>query len=312
MIPSRADVTLFLLAALKLLACNDSVSAFGRYKSFIRRKTGGMVRMASTKNDGDVTTSSSTKRVVWIRHGQTYMNELIGGGGISYGQPGFTDVFDDKSIHLYRDSPLSPTGVQQALNLKKRLKSDGSNTSDLPLHEVDLVAVSPLTRALQTVQLALLDHLEEYKVPIVGLPQATERVYLISDHGKSRAELQQQYEFVDFETHFDVADPWHFVPTQEQKTNYVEWRPHGQGQVYACLGEPQDVFDQRMSRLYHWLGTREERCIAVVCHAGVIEWMTSGEILANCEVLIKEFDELRPRNLWSVEQSALSGKADTF
>jgi broad specificity phosphatase PhoE len=248
-----------------------------------------------------------SKRIVWIRHGSTYMNELIGGGGTSYGQPGFTDVFEeDDKIHQYRDSPLSPVGVQQALDLREKL----STSSDIPttdfslIQELELVVVSPLTRALQTMELALYDHVKEQQrdIPIVALPLAAERVYLISDHGKSRTTLQQNYPFVDFDTHFvgssvEGNDPWYFIPTAEQEQSYVEWRPNGQGQVYACLGEPQDVFDRRMSQLYHWLQSREEQCIVVVCHAGVIEWMTSGEILANCEVRIQAFDELQPRTL---------------
>jgi broad specificity phosphatase PhoE len=265
--------------------------------------------------------NKQTKRIVWIRHGKTYMNELIGGGGTSYGQSGFTDVFEDDKIHLYRDSPLSPTGIQQAYELKETLHQRyNSPTTDFKLlQELDLVVVSPLTRALQTLELALYQHIIQdqqqhrqqqcKKFPIVALPLATERVYLISDHGKSRTVLQQQYPFVDFDTYFlkdddDDQTPWYFVPTKEQVQTYVEWRPHGQGQVYSCLGEPQDVFDLRMSQLYHWLQSREEQCIAVICHAGVIEWMTSGEIIANCEVRIQQFHDLRPRNLlqsWGVK-----------
>jgi broad specificity phosphatase PhoE len=248
------------------------------------------------------------------------MNELIGGGGTSYGQTGFTDVFEDDQIHQYRDSPLSPAGVQQALELRETLRTSNNipttttttTTEDCfsLLQELDLVVVSPLTRALQTLELALYDHIQEQQrhVPIIGLPLAAERVYLISDHGKSLSVLQQDYPFVDFHFHsFEGGscigdhDPWHFMPTSEQEQSYVEWRPHGHGQVYACLGEPQDVFDRRMSQLYRWLKSREEQCIAVICHAGVIEWMTSGEILANCEVRIQAFEELRPRTLLHLE-----------
>jgi broad specificity phosphatase PhoE len=270
------------------------------------------------ENDDDSPSSNASKRIVWIRHGQTYMNELIGGGGIAYGQPGFTDVFDEDLLHRYRDSPLSPTGIQQAMQLKDRLATEGRLAANLLLQEVDLVVTSPLTRALQTMELALYDHMKQQQhrdVPIVALPQATERVYLISDHGKSRTELQQQYTHVDFDTHFEDDDqnqnPWHFEPTKEQVETYVEWRPHGQGQVYACFGEPQDVFDRRMSQLYHWLALRNEQCIAVVCHAGVVEWMKSGEILANCEVRVQEFDELRPRTLLDAEQCGMSQKRMT-
>lgn len=274
-----------------------------------------------TINDKSSSTTTTKqqqqKRIIWIRHGQTYMNELIGGGGVAYGQPGFTDVFADDELPKYKDSPLSPKGVQQALELKQRLKAlNGSDeVASLSLQEIQLVAVSPLTRALQTLELGLQDHLQALDIPVVALPYATERVYLISDHGKPRAELQLQYPWVDFDMHFrqkKADDPWHFVPTLGQEAAYKEWRPHGQGQVYACLGEPQDVFDRRMSQLYHWLGTQDAECIAVVCHAGVIEWMTSGDILANCEILVKKFCDLKPRTLWSADNCGFIGEAPTL
>ncbi|KAL3900049.1 MAG: hypothetical protein SGARI_006327 [Bacillariaceae sp.] len=229
---------------------------------------------------------SQKKRVVLIRHGQTYMNELIGGGGTSYGQPGFTDVFDEESEReKYKDSPLSQTGIQQALKLKEelhRMRKAGEDV-DWDLH---------------------VDEIEK-DIAIIALPQASERLYLISDLGRPRSELKRQYSFVDFDSGFenqgDDDDAWHFVPSPEMKENYVEWRPHGQGQVYACLGEHQDAFNRRMSELYYWLEARDEQCIAVVCHAGVIEWMTSGEIFANCELRVKNFEDLRPRALLEIE-----------
>jgi broad specificity phosphatase PhoE len=112
--------------------------------------------------------------------------------------------------------------------------------------------------------------------------------------GKPRSELRKQYKYVDFDSAFDEDDQdekWHYVPSDDDVQNYVEWRPHGQGQVYACLGEPQQHFDQRMTDLVCWLENREETCIAVVCHAGVIQWML-GEIFENCELRVVPLDTL--------------------
>ncbi|OEU20538.1 hypothetical protein FRACYDRAFT_161826, partial [Fragilariopsis cylindrus CCMP1102] len=153
----------------------------------------------------------------------------------------------------------------------------------------DLVVVSPLTRALQTMELALYEHIivneddddddvdGHSNVPIIAMPKAAERLYLVSDIGKSRSELRIKYPWVDFDTGFSSDN------------NYIEWRPHGQGQEYACLGEPQECFDHRMTELYLWLESRKEKCIAVICHAGVIDWMTSGDVYSNCELRIQTF-----------------------
>ncbi len=274
-------------------------------------------------------TNTSSKRIIFIRHGKTYMNELIGGGGITFGQPDFTDIFQDaEDQKKYQDSPLSEVGIQQARSLNSKLRdlkekkpgasdalgpSDSSRSTDF-LDDLDLVVVSPLTRALQTLELSLYEHIVDSDVPILAVASAAERLYLVSDLGKPRSELRPNYPFVDFDSAFssdngsksssecssneeDHLDVWHFSPTKQLKDEYVEWRPHGQGQLYACLGEPSEQFDRRMSNFYYWLESREENCIAIVCHAGVIEWMTSGQQYANCELRVQTFNDLRPRAL---------------
>ena len=276
--------------------------------------------------------NASSKRIIFIRHGKTYMNELIGGGGITFGQPDFTDIFHDaEDQKRYHDSPLSEVGIQQARSLNSKLrdlkekKSGASDALGLSesfsctsfLDDLDLAVVSPLTRALQTLELSLYEHIVDRDVPILAVSSAAERLYLVSDLGKPRSELRSKYPIVDFDSAFfsnhktngsesspecssneeDHLDVWHFSPTKQLKDEYVEWRPHGQGQQYACLGEPSEQFDRRMSNFYYWLESREENCIAIVCHAGVIEWMTSGQQYANCELRVQTFNDLRPRAL---------------
>jgi len=278
----------------------------------------------------------SLKQIIFIRHGKTYTNELIGGGGIAFGAPNFTDVFQDpEDQKKYHDSPLSEVGIQQTRILNSKLGdlkerrpgaldvlglSESSGGTSF-LDDLDMVVASPLTRALQTLELSLFEHIvtRDDNVPILAVASAAERLYLVSDLGKPRSELRSKYPFVDFDSAFSGdctqernnsesspeclskekkdLDVWHFLPTKELKDEYVEWRPHGQGQIYACLGEPSEHFDRRMSNFYYWLQSRKETCIAVVCHAGVIDWMTSGEQYANCELRVQSFDDLRPRAL---------------
>jgi len=279
----------------------------------------------------------SLKRIIFIRHGQTYMNLFIGGGGISFGEPKFTDIFRDPTDQeKYHDSPLSEEGIRQAISLNHKLRNlkdnkpgaidalglstsstnTNTNTSDdhnnhLILDDVDLIVVSPLTRALETMKIALYEDIMNKEdgrptVPIIAMPNAAERLYLVSDIGKSRSELRIKYPWVDFDTGFtfnstggcdNLGDYWHFSPPKEIEDNYIEWRPHGQGQEYACHGEPQEYFDRRMTELYFWLESRKEKCIVIICHAGVIDWMTSGDVYSNCELRIQNFNSLRPRNL---------------
>lgn len=287
--------------------------------------------LASSQQQTTTSSSITKKRIAFVRHGQTYMNEYI--NGTNYGGPAFSDIFPNTSENnqKYPDSPLSPTGIQQAKNLHSKLEmlkgqhqqqdgKDGVAVHDCLnlskedascLEGLDLVVVSPLTRALQTLELGLYPHIQQrqeqqkIEITIVATPLAAERVYLISDLGKSRGELKKRYPYIDFDSAFpnknnnkdtDYEEPWHFTPSDELVQNYVEWRPQGKGQRYACLGEPQEQFDERMSNLYRFLQTRDESNIAVVCHAGVIEWYTQ-EVVDNCEVRVIPFDRLKPRGL---------------
>jgi broad specificity phosphatase PhoE len=290
-----------------------------------------------SQNEDEEAKEASLKQIVLIRHGQTYMNELIGGGGIAFGQPNFTDIFHDpEDQKKYHDSPLSDVGIQQARSLNSKLRDLKDNkpgafdnlgllqsdnfTNAINTHfldDLDLVVVSPLTRALQTLHLSLHEHITNRNdnrpdVPIVAMAAAAERLYLVSDIGKPKSELKSSYPFVDFDTSFSIdrvtekvecsnenehSDTWHFGPTKPQEDSYTEWRPHGEGQLYSCVGEPSEHFDRRMSNFYYWLESREDKCIAIVCHAGVIDWMTSGQQFSNCELRVQTFKSLRPRAL---------------
>ena len=172
------------------------------------------------------------------------------------------------------------------------------------------MVTSPLTRALQTMEKGLYPVIQSRNIPVVAAPQAAERLYLVSDMGKTRDELKTRYSYMDFDSafppHIGASDTWHYVAKEDEVENYVEWRPSGQGQVYACLGEPEHCFEERMQDLYKWLDSRPEKTIALVCHAGVILWFL-GEVVDNCDIRIIDFDGLTPKRLYEVpkDQAAL-------
>jgi len=265
------------------------------------RKQASSTRYSESEHEPS---DSSLKTIVFIRHGRTYMNELI--NGVHYGQPGFTDIFDESEHEKYYDSPLSPVGMQQVRSLYDDIKELKQNHKEAAirlglswdeattfLQDLELVVTSPLTRALQTLEYGVYPHLSSH-VGITALPLAAERLYLVSDLGKPASILQNQFPFVSFDL---VTDhPWHYVPDASDVNRYVEWRPHGQGQQYACLGEPQEDFNTRMTQLYNWLYKRPEQVIAVVCHAGVIDWFLR-EVADNCQIKMVSFADMCPRGL---------------
>ena len=281
--------------------------------------------MSSADNSGDNEIQRSKKQIILIRHGLSYMNEYIGANGINFGGPSFTDIFSTEDQEsYYRDSPLSATGQEQARELHDDIESlfiraskDGDETRQhlrQCLQDLDLVVVSPLTRAIQTAQLALLPHITSGTlaqqrrtdlVPFVALPLTAERLYLVSDIGTPRSVLKRDYDtFVDFDTGFPDTlpwdQPWWWSPSQSDdnsQTEYVEWRPTGQGQQYLCPGEPYDAFEQRMAKLCEWLNNREEDTIALVGHFGVFEWLlqdTKADAVkfGNCEIRVVPFEPM--------------------
>jgi len=201
------------------------------------------------------------------------------------------------------------------------------------IQDIELVAVSPLKRTLQTTEIGVLPHLSRSSsrtstvsgdhssgtsrvVPIVALPLASERVYLISDHGSSTSSLAKEFPFADFSREFhQFEDEWWFtvrdhstsnskeVQCQEREIHsfnsmhqedYVEWRPNADGQAYTCFGEPDDAFYQRMISLYNWLEAREESVICLVCHWGVLDWLLGADF-KNCEVQDVSFHKVRSK-----------------
>ena len=121
-----------------------------------------------------------------------------------------------------------------------------------------------------------------------------EGVYLISDLGSTRGELKKAFPIVDFDSEFkDDVDNWWFTSGKDDDTEVTtpEWRPHDEGQTYACPGEPEEDFNKRMEKLYDWLSSRKEDTVALVCHWGVLDWLT-GRDFENCEMQVVDFDIL--------------------
>lgn len=223
------------------------------------------------------------------------MNEYLSKEGTRWGDPSFTDIFEDPADRArFRDSPLSPRGVRQAQRLSSKIADDSAENL---VEDIQLIACSPLTRALQTMEIALFPHIWPGRVPTVALPLASERVYLISDLGRATSELKTQYPIVDFDSEFPgkISDTWWYTPPNNpegSKTNVDEWRPSDQGQTYACAGEPEVDFNVRMASLYDWLADRKETSIVLVCHWGVIDWLT-GDDYENCEMQVIDFASMR-------------------
>lgn len=252
------------------------------------------------------TDSMDNKKLILIRHGCTHMNEYLERPGSRWGDPNFTDIFEAHELDLYKDSMLSEKGVEQAKDLHQFFHTEEGK---LLLKEVELVAVSPLKRTLQTLKIGVIPHLlsREPKPKIIAQPLATERLYLVSDLGSSIQSLCGLFPFVDFVSEFErFEDEWWFTvkdeiieDNDEKHTfssihidEYEEWRPSEENEKYSCHGEPDNVFYNRMNALFEWIEDREENVIMLVCHWGVLGHLT-GKDFKNCEVQTTTLREIR-------------------
>jgi broad specificity phosphatase PhoE len=246
------------------------------------------------------TTSSTScrKKVIYcVRHGQSISNEWMERPGNVWGGVNYNDFGGNTP-----DAPLSDQGIAQAKALTTTEQSllfgvdDDCDDND---EVVELVVVSPLTRCLETwsYYYSSLQQTTTTTPAVVVLPLATERVYSWSETGRPKSTLRQV-----FPPSCSINWDWSHVPDHDESWWYTgagrstndgdhgdddsrpdpveaeaEWRPHGQGQVYAVPGEPALFFAQRMDALRHWLlYERPERCLLLVTHWGVIRHL-SGE-----------------------------------
>lgn len=197
------------------------------------------------------------KEIYCVRHGKSKSNEWMEKN--EWGGPGYNDYHGN-----LRDSPLSEVGISQAKALTEQLDT------------VELVIVSPLTRCLETLYHS---SLVKDTTTVLVLPQITERVYSLSETGRPKSDLMQE-----FPSSWDWSavpeDSWWYTGSEQSE----EWRPHGDNQIYAVPGEPMHRFAERMEGFRHWLRTRPEQCILLVSHWGVIRHLSGGVEVSNCHV----------------------------
>jgi broad specificity phosphatase PhoE len=179
------------------------------------------------------------KTVLCIRHGESTFNAAWRAMAVD---------------PLHFDAPLSETGFEQVAHARTRIR-------DLP---IELVVVSPLTRALQTASRLFADH--PARPPIIVHPLARERVENSCDVGRAPAAIASDF------PHIDVGD----LPS-------VWWHAQGVADERGICVEPIASVERRVADFRSFLEARPERHIAVVGH-GTFFFHLTGRMLANCEM----------------------------
>lgn len=181
------------------------------------------------------------RTILLIRHGESTFNAAAAGG-----------LTRDP---LLFDAPLTARGRDQASAAAATMRE----------RPVDVVVVSPLTRALQTAQAIFGDHPSRPTLSVeVG---HRERLESSCDKGRSPGELALAFPSLSFG---HLPDTW--------------WHDAGEPNDAGIRVEPLDVMLARLKDFATALAARPERHIVVVGHATFFHHLT-GRWLSNCEIL---------------------------
>jgi len=177
-------------------------------------------------------TPEQPKRVLFVRHGQGAHNRTISNWGMV-------------------DPELTVEGEAQVADLYERLKPHAG--------AVQLIVVSPLTRAMQTATGGFAGS----KAPYCMLPLLRERLGAPCDTGRTRTELLRCFpQIKEWEGVDEMPEVWWSTET--------EWH-----------------LLERVEALKAWIRARPEQVIAMVGHGGLFQRIL-GVHLKNCGFQWKE------------------------
>ena len=196
------------------------------------------------------TVRPSSSKIVWIlRHGQATHNpraEAARAAGCSY----------DDFIELMRqddslDSELTEIGRKQAKSVQQRYhhlwnSTESSSSSSPTFPAIDLVVASPLSRAIQTADLALPPTMVANRICCEAFREISGCMY--NAKRRSQTELRNKFPHWDFDQL--PTDNDSFWQADELETNQ------------SCKERALDGF--------HWLLERPETHILVVTHGGLL------------------------------------------
>lgn len=198
------------------------------------------------------TITSTAKTLHCLRHGPSEMTSYM--NLHRYGSPHQEPLRDP----MIFDAPLTAEGRSQITSLQNQ------NLIAALEPKPEVVLTSPLTRCLQTAQLAFSNSNSKGNIiKIVAVPLLRERLMLSSEVGRSREVLSAEFPNIDFS----------LLPPQGDW-----WFPQVPGNADNIISEPKEVYIERMKELGKYLVEREEVCIAVVAHWGVLNYLTGLDL----------------------------------
>lgn len=172
---------------------------------------------------------------------------------IRHGQSTFNVHFESSGIDpLHFDARLSNLGVKQVATARPAAAG----------LQVDLVVVSPLTRALETA----VGLFGGEPAPMIVSSLHRERLGNSCDVGRAPAELLAEFPALAFDHLEDI------------------WWHDGEKDERGVAVEPEPLFLDRVEAFSRWVESRPEPTVAVVGHGTFFHRLT-GRHFENCEIL---------------------------
>lgn len=164
------------------------------------------------------------------------------------------------------DASLTPTGIEQCLQLSQRIQQAAASEASSPLADLagktDLIVTSPLTRCIQTTLMALDAVIQTRQPPIIAHESIRETVNYNCDRRRSVAELSREFASVDFsQIETDHDGLWDgYVRRLGCDETWTQHRESAELHVVADRG----------SQFFQWLQTRSETHVTVCTHSAFL------------------------------------------
>ncbi len=267
---------------------------------------GARVGEASAGVEDATRVAARRGQVYFLRHGQSVFNNATQKPPKGWGM---------QDVVLW-DGPLTSLGQLQAKAVREVVNA---------IPNLGLIVVSPLTRALQTCELACEDWIQARGTRVLVQPLVRERVSGADDLGSSPADLVDRFPAFDFS---ECAAVWWWSGTFPPAGQPVEGDWAGGGEEDASVGrarylqtrsepgapprvrraqpyngelgglgfdEPDEIYEPRREACQRWLAETSdslgEQSMLVVSHYDTIVSLIAGEkptMSRNCQLTLTE------------------------
>lgn len=200
------------------------------------------------------------KNIYYIRHAESEHNVLE--SKYAYNEFEKWNIYDPK---------LSPNGIEQTNNIKKKLK-------EKQIH-FDSVFISPLTRAMQTYELIAKEINDNAEIIVTDFVREVFCNTFDKNKGKELSKLKEENKNKKLNFEYMTKEYW-WHDTGEKKDNE---------------SEDFNIFSLRLKLFILWIAFRPDENILIISHSNVfVEMQDSGGIY-NADMKLLEKKDLQDR-----------------